>query len=139
MTTAILMLVPLGISGYQLPGPKWMARIRARLEETRSVRFELHRHFFFRIFDSEFVTSPEQWRVVAGGALGILISLGLVFTQAYYHKYLELLNLDDPQPYRLALLADVLFVVALVMVVVALFTTIEWPSLFPGLRDYLAL
>jgi len=98
MQTVLLILVPLVIVGYQLPWQEWIARIRARLEETHSVQFELHRHFFFRIFDSEFVTSPEQWRVVAGGALGILISLGLVFTQAYYHKYVALLKLDDPQP-----------------------------------------
>jgi len=36
-------------------------------------------------------------------------------------------------------LADVLFLITLVMDVAALFTTLQWPALFPDLRDYLAL
>src|SRR5579863_9282525 len=116
-----------------------MQRWRAWLAETRSSAFELRRHFFARFFDSEFIASPEQGKVVAGGALAILISLSLIYTQAYYHKYLALGSLEDPEPFRRAELADVLFIVTLVMVVMGLFTTFQWPALFPGLRDYLAL
>ena len=77
--------------------------------------------------------------MVAGGALAIVLSLSFVFTQAYYHKYLQLDHLADAGPYHRAAVADFLFVIALAMTIVALFTTLEWPSLFPGLRDYLAL
>src|SRR4026209_2781193 len=106
-----------------------MKRLRQWLEETHSTGFELLRHFFLRFFDSDLVSTPGQWQVVAGGALGILLSLGLVFTQAYYHKYIELNKLPIPQPQQLATLADVMFLITLAMFLIGLFTTLQWPSL----------
>src|SRR6185437_223632 len=64
---------------------------------------------------------------------------GVPFAQSYYHKYLLLDDLPDGGPYRLALLADMLFGVTFASLVGAIVTTLQWPSLFPGLRDYLAL
>jgi hypothetical protein len=113
--------------------------LRDWLEQTHSIGFELRRHFWLRFFDSEFVSDSSQAKVVAGGAVGILVSLSLIFGQAYYHKYRLLLELPTPDLYRHAVLADVLFLVTLVMTVSALFTTVQWPALFPSLRDYLAL
>ena len=113
--------------------------LRDWLEETHSTAFELRRHFFRRFFSSELISDPSQAKIVVGGALGIVISLSLMFAQAYYQKYRELLEFDSPEPYRRAVLADVLFLVTLVMTVTALLTTIQWPALFPDLRDYLAL
>jgi hypothetical protein len=115
------------------------ARLQAWLDETHSTAFELRRHFLLRFFDSEFVSSPGQWRVVMGGAIGILASLILVFAQAYFHKYAELSKFEDLEPYQLALVADLLFFATLAMLMLGLFTTLQWPALFPGLRDYLAL
>lgn len=112
---------------------------REWLEETHSTGFELRRHFFQRFFDSDLVSTPGQWRVVAVGALAILLSSSIIFAQAYYHKYRVLAELDTPEPFRLASIADALFLVTLAMFVIGLFTTLQWPSLFPGLRDYLAL
>jgi hypothetical protein len=112
---------------------------REWLEETHSTGFELRRHFFQRFFDSDLVSTPGQWRVVAVGALAILLSSSIIFAQAYYHKYRMLAELDTPEPFRLASIADALFLVTLAMFVIGLFTTLQWPSLFPGLRDYLAL
>ena len=109
------------------------------LEETHSTRFELCRHFFLRFFDSDLVSTPGQWRVVAVGALAILLSSSIIFIQAYWHKYLGLDSLPTPEPHRLATVADALFLIILAMFVIGLFTTLQWPSLFPGLRDYLAL
>ena len=116
-----------------------MPSFRERLEETHSSRFELGRHFFRRFFDSDFVSAPGQLRVVAGGLIAVLLSSSILFTVAYYHKYLELNKLDDPTPFRLASIADVLFIISLSMALIGLFTTLQWTSLFPGLRDYLAL
>jgi hypothetical protein len=109
------------------------------MEETHSRGFELCRHFFLRFFDSEFVTTPGQWKVVAGGALALVLSLGIIYVQAYYHKYLILNRLPTAEPYQSAVLADVLFITTFAMSLMGLFTTLQWPSLFPGLRDYLAL
>jgi hypothetical protein len=69
-------------------------------EETHSAGFELRRHFFLRFFDSEFVTDASQVKVVAGGAFGILVSLSLIFGQAYYHKYRMLLELPSAEPFE---------------------------------------
>jgi hypothetical protein len=108
-------------------------------EETHSSRFELRRHFFRRFFDSELISDPNQAKVVAGGVIAIVLSLSVVYTQAYYHKYRLLDLLPDSGPYNRAALADLLFVITMAMTLVALLTTLQWPSLFPGLRDYLAL
>ena len=116
-----------------------MRRLRNWLEETHSAAFELRRHFFLRFFDSDLVSTPGQWQVVAGGVIAVLLSLSLIYIQAYYHKYLLLNALPTPEPLQLALLADVLFLNTLAMTLIALFTTLQWPQLFPGLRDYLAL
>jgi hypothetical protein len=116
-----------------------MRRFNDWLEETHSAAFELRRHFFLRFFDSDLVSTPGQWQVVAGGVIAILLSLSLIYIQAYYHKYFALNELPTPEPLQLALLADVLFLNTLAMTLIALFTTLQWPQLFPGLRDYLAL
>lgn len=119
-----------------------MARLqefRAWIEETHSTAFELRRHFFARFFDSELVSSPDQWRVVAGGVGAVLISLSILYMPAYYHKYRMLNVADTPDGFNLAIIADALLLIVLTMSLVALFTTMQWPSLFPTLRDYLAL
>ncbi len=111
----------------------------AWIAETHSSAFELRRHFFVQLFESEFVSVPGQGKVVVGGVLAMLFSIGVVFVQAYYHKYLALNQLEDGGPFRTALLADALFMVTLTMTATGLFTTLQWPALFPTLRDYLAL
>src|SRR3984893_10504466 len=116
-----------------------MRRFREWLEETHSAAFGLPRIFFLRFFDSDLVSTPGQWQVVAGGVLAILLSLSLIYVQAYYHKYAALNALPTPEPLQRALLADILFLVTLAMFLIGLFTTLQWPQLFPGLRDYLAL
>src|SRR5438034_3300487 len=105
-----------------------MRGLRDWLQETHSAGFELRRHFFLRFFDSDLVSTPGQWQVVAGGVLAILLSLGLLYTVPYYHKYMELNTLDTPEPLRLAVVADVLFLITLAMFLIGLFTTMQWPS-----------
>ena len=114
-------------------------RWREWTERTHGPWFELCRHFFQRFFDSDLVATPGQWRVVAGGAIGVVASLVLVFTQSYYSKYLALLELDTGEPYRKAMIADHLFFITLSMLLTGLFTALTWQSLFPSRRDYLAL
>src|SRR5947207_1442971 len=103
------------------------------LDETQPVDVELFRHFFARLFDSEFVSSPGQLKVLVGGVAGMFISMGGILAQVFYHKYLLLHQLDSPEPYHRALLADILFLQTLVMVVLGLFTAMQWTALFPTL------
>ncbi|MEP7364532.1 MAG: hypothetical protein ABI972_14850 [Acidobacteriota bacterium] len=118
---------------------RWVERWREWNERTHGPGFELRRHFFQRFFDSELVSTPGQWRVVAGGAIGLVASLVLVFTQSYYSKYLALLQMDTGEAYRKAVIADHLFFITLSMLLTGLFTALQWQSLFPSRRDYLAL
>ncbi len=114
-------------------------KIHEWLEETHSSSFELRRHFLRRFFDSELISDPDQAKVVAGGILAIILSISVMEAQAYFHKYLYLEGLPDPRQFQLSVLSDFLFLITFTMVVVALLTVLQWPSLFPGLRDYLAL
>jgi hypothetical protein len=95
-------------------------KIRTWWQETHSPQLELCRHFFGQFFESEFVASPGQLKVLLAGVVSVVGSLALIFLQAYYHKYLLLKQLDDVQPFRLAMLADVLFFVSLTMVLIGL-------------------
>lgn len=114
-------------------------RFRDWMEESHGTGFELRRHFFRRFFDSDLVSSAGQWQVVAIGIFAIVASLSIPMVQAYYHKYRMLQELDSDVPYRMASVADHLFLITLSMTLTGLATAMQWPSLFPGLRDYLVL
>jgi hypothetical protein len=139
----LILAVAAVAQGFSGSLPQSAGRLRSRLrdwmEETHGPGFELRRHFFRRFFDSDLVAAPGQFQVVAIGAFAIFASLSIIITQAYYHKYWILHELDTPEPYRLAVRADHLFLITGAMVLAGLITAVEWPSLFPGLRDYLVL
>jgi hypothetical protein len=109
------------------------------LAQTHSIRFELQRHFFLRFFDLEFLSQPAEWKPLILGTVPVLGPLSQLWAQSFFHKYLYLNSLDDPRPYNRAVAADVLFIVVVAMLVVGVLTTMQWPSLFPSLQDYLAL
>jgi hypothetical protein len=113
--------------------------IAGRWQETHSAQVELLRHFCGQFFESEFVSRPGQLKLLFTGVLSVLASLSIPFLQAYYHKYLMLKQLNDTQPFRLAVMADSLFLIALTMVVIGLVTALLWQTLFPDKQDYLAL
>jgi hypothetical protein len=89
-----------------------------------------------RFFDSDLLSSPGQWRAVAVGIVAVLLPLGLIYVPGFYKKYLLLARLPAPRPYQLAMLGDILGLILLAMTLIGIFTTIQWHSLFPGLRDY---
>jgi hypothetical protein len=135
-----LIAVLTGLQASGLEAVKGLRRrIREWIEETHGSGFELRRHFFPRFFDSDMVSTPGQFQVVAFGAFAIFVSLSVIMTQAYYHKYWMLNDLASPDPYRLSGLADRLFLITGAMALAGLITAVEWPALFPGLRDYLAM
>ena len=111
---------------------------RERLAETHGVNFELTRHFFGRLLDLE-IAGSDQTRKVISGILGILISLPILPSVAYWRKYQALASLGDAGLYRRAVLADHLFLILISFSLTALLMTLLWPSLFPTLRDYLCL
>lgn len=140
--TVILLVIAFLIGSRGATGPFFDAvhnKIQDWLDETHSSSFELRRHFLRRFFDSELISDPDQAKVVAGGILAIILSISVMETQAYFHKYLYLDGLPDARQFQLSVLSDFLFLITFTMVVVALLTVLQWPSLFPGLRDYFAL
>ncbi len=113
--------------------------MRRWLSETHSAGFELFRHFLVRFFDSDLVTTPGQWTKVLIGAFSLLIPVFMMVVPSLAHKYAYFSSLPSPEPYRHALRADELWLITLGMSAVGLLAAAEWQSLFPGLRDYLAL
>ncbi len=115
------------------------------LEETHGVKFELIRHFLRRMFDGEWTSAPGQWRQAAIGAISLLLPAGLLvvreggFDPKYASKYRLLAMAGNAAGVRAAATADELALVTLMLCVTGLIATLEWQSLFPSRRDYLAL
>ena len=111
------------------------------LEQTHGLRFELLRHFLGRFFDSEMVSDPDEVRKVLIGVFAAFASLGLVILQAYRVRYdgLQSLVWSTPALYRHELRSDQLLFIGIAMGVTVLLTVLHWESLFPTLRDCLAL
>jgi hypothetical protein len=115
------------------------------LEETHGVQFELIRHFMRRMFDGEWSSTPEQWRSAAIGAVSLFLPAGILLVREgaldpkYAAKYRLLAMAAGPAGVRGAAIADELALVTLLICVTGLMALIEWQSLFPSGRDYLAL
>jgi len=116
---------------------------------THGPRFELVRHFLGRFFESDLVTTPGQWTKVAIGAVSVLISACILMVPTFVHRY-GCLAAGAPSPfcppvadyhakYLHLVRTDTLWLIGLALCMTALLTAIQWQSLFPTLRDCLAL
>ncbi|MBS1858745.1 MAG: ABC transporter permease [Acidobacteria bacterium] len=114
------------------------ARLRGWLDETHGTGFELVRHFLVRFFDNEMVSIPGEWQKVAIGLFASLVSLGFAALSVYWTRY-RLLHGASFAIYRQGVRDDLITFIALAMAVTALLTILQWQSLFPSLRDLLAL
>jgi hypothetical protein len=104
------------------------------LRETHGPGFELLRHFLLRFFDSDLVTTSGQTGPALAGALSIFVPMFPLIEQPLRHKYAYLSHLAVPGPYRLAVRADELWLITLMMSAIGLLTAIKWQALFPGLN-----
>ncbi len=118
-----------------------IARLRGWLEETHSDTFELVRHFLARFFDTEIGASAGDWQKVGIGIFASLVSLGLLGLNVYQARFRILQDplFSTPQKYHSVVREDLIGLLAIVMGITALLTLLQWQSLFPSLRDYLAL
>ena len=116
-------------------------RLRDWLEETHVPGFELVRHFLARFFDSDMVSASGDWLKVAIGFGAVLFSFSILALKTYSERYAHLLNprASTPDQYFAGVHTDMFTFVALAMAVTALLTALQWQSLFPSLRDSLAL
>ena len=113
-------------------------RFREWLEQTHGSAWELVRHFLLRFFDNEMITIPGEWQKVAVGVFAALVSIALALFTTYRDRY-RFLNAGPFNDYHDAIRHDVIFFTAVVMAATALLTILQWQSLFPSLRDCLAL
>lgn len=106
------------------------------LDETHGTDFELVRHFFTSMFDSEMFSTRQQGLRVAAMILGFALPAGmLLMDPPYYH----LPVLPTPENLRAIAIADELSTLLFFSAVTGLLTLFAWQSLFPSRRDYLAL
>jgi predicted permease len=114
--------------------------IRRWLRETHGCGFELLRHFTGSFFDSELTSIPGEWRKVAAGIAAVLISLSIIITQMYLGRYGDMARAGSGAlGIMRAIRGDQLGLITDLMAATALATVLQWQSLFPSLRDYLAL
>ena len=109
------------------------------LHETHTPTFELLRHFLRRFFDGDLVTAPGQTALAVIGSSSMFLTWFPFFTGPIKDKYAHLSALASPEPYRLALRADHLWLLTMLMSAIGLLTVIKWQSLFPSLSDYRAI
>ena len=116
-------------------------RLQNWLEETHRPDFELVRHFLARFFDSDLASASGDWLKLAIGFAAVLFSFSILALKTYSERYAHLLNprASTPAGYLAGVHADMLTFIALAMAVTAMLTTLQWQSLFPSLRDSLAL
>jgi predicted permease len=116
------------------------SRFRRWREETHGPAWELVRHFLLRFFDNEMITVPGEWQKVAVGLFASLVSVALAASAIYRDRYLGMHNAQIPfAQFRQAMRDDMISFIVLAMAVTALLTILQWQSLFPSLRDCLAL
>jgi predicted permease len=115
------------------------ARFRQWREETHGSAWELVRHFVVRFFDNEMITIPGEWQKVAVGIFAALISIALAASTIYRDRYLMLHERATSAQFHQAVRDDLISFLVLSMAVTALLTILQWQSLFPSLRDCLAL
>jgi len=117
------------------------AGFRDWLAETHVPGFELVRHFLARFFDSDMVGASGDWMKLAIGLAAVLFSFSILALKTYAERYAHLMNpyAGTSERYLSGVHTDMLTFLALAMAVTALGTALQWQSLFPSLRDSLAL
>ena len=117
----------------------------SRLAETHGPQFELIRHFLRRMFDGEWSSTPGQWKSAAIGIVSLFLPAGLLLVREgsgdprYASKYRLLAEAGDLAGVRAGGIADQVALITLLICVTGLIALLQWPSLFPSRRDYLAL
>ncbi|MGD0778987.1 MAG: hypothetical protein ABSC05_39925 [Candidatus Solibacter sp.] len=113
--------------------------MRDWLRETHGPSFELLRHFLLRFFDSDLVTASGQTTPALIGAVSIFLPMFPLIEGPLRQKYAYFSHLPTPGPYRMAVRADELWLITLMMSAIGLLTAIKWQALFPALTDYRVL
>jgi hypothetical protein len=106
-----------------------------------SPALELTRHFFREFFYLGFLTDAgaDSFIRLMLSILAGLMSLGIFLPLVFFQKYTSLAMLTDPEPYRLAVLGDQLFMLCVAMFIIALVGVLISQSVFPSETDFRVL
>lgn len=114
-------------------------RFQVWWDTTRSCRWELVRHFFVRLFDSDLIRSRGQLAVFAVGVLIALLMASAFLPLQLIRKYTDLVYLSTGEVNALVITGDRLFFLCIGMVLAGFLGAFQWQSLFPERQDYLIL
>ena len=115
------------------------------LRKTHGVFFELVRHFLRRMLDGEWSSSPGQWSSAAIGLVSLFLPAGLLLVREgaadpkYASRYRLLAMAADHAGLRAAAIADETALITLISCVAGLLALLQWQSMFPSQRDFLAM
>lgn len=103
----------------------------------------LVKHFFWRFFDLEAISTP-QFDPVQKNALKIRILAGLLFPGAFWcmeqcPKYAFIKYHLPTAEFQKAVLSDKIFFLSLSMILLGFIAVYEWETLLPDRKDYLIL
>ena len=101
----------------------------------------LTRHFVDAALAPDVLTEAgtDYLRRTLFGVASVLLVTGMFVTRAFFDKYTDLAALVDRAPYRNAVQADTLLMIALPMLLVGLAAVVAGPLLFPDETDYRVL
>lgn len=109
------------------------------LLETHGTRFELVRHFLPGFFDSDLVATRGEWSRVAAGVAGMLASSWMLLFALLFFKYKKLSDLGLGERMATESANDVLSLTAMAMCIAGVMVAVLWQSIYPTLRDCLAM
>lgn len=114
-------------------------RLKQRMEETHGTFLELVRHFFARMFDSDLVTDPDQYRTFLIGVMSAICAMATYAPITSFRKYVDLTYGGFYDLYHRTAMTERFLYILMPMLLVGFVTTLHWQSLFPSSRDYLIL
>lgn len=114
-------------------------RISQYLDRTHGVFFELVRHFFYRLFDTDLVTEPGRLQNLIVGTLSALAAITCYMPISMFRKYVDLTMLPDPKFYHLHAISDRLLFTFFPMLIAGFVGALLWQSLFPTTEDHRVL
>ncbi len=103
-----------------------------------SPTLELTRHFFREFFYLGFLTDAgaDSFIRLMISILSGVLSLSILLPLLFFQKYFALAALNDPEPYRRAILGDQLFMLCVAMFTIASVGTAVCQSMFPSETDF---
>lgn len=102
---------------------------------THSADFELFRHFFAALFETEWADSRDRVRRLLVGIAAAFTGFGLVFPIVLWLKYTGIHEHGTRTGYLAALRADRMMFVTLSMIMAGAAAMLVWRTLLPDLHD----